>query len=131
MLDELKAKLVQDGFKETMLRAAHEVVYHQALADIISMIKHAAREEEPLLTAEERVDRALQRVTAGRDFTPEQREWLGYIREHLIENLTIAQDDLDLMPVFVQRGGAGRARRVFTPDVLKWLIEELNEAVAA
>jgi type I restriction enzyme R subunit len=59
-------------------------------------------------------------VTAGRDFTPEQREWLGYIREHLIENLTIAEDDLDLMPVFEQRGGLGRARWVFVPDELQW-----------
>jgi hypothetical protein len=34
------------------------VVRHAALADIISMVKYAAREEEPLLTAEERMARA-------------------------------------------------------------------------
>lgn len=131
VLDDLRAKLNLEGFPEQALREAHTIVHHAALADIISMVKHAAREEEPLLTAAQRVDRAVQRITAGRDFTAEQRQWLGYIREHLIENLTIAQDDFDLMPVFVKRGGSGRARRVFTPDMLKWLIEELNEAVAA
>jgi type I restriction enzyme R subunit len=131
VLDDLRTKLGMEGFPEPSLRAAHAAVHHAALADIISMVKHAAREEEPLLTAEQRVDRALERVSAGREFTTEQQEWLGYIREHLIENLTIAQDDLDLMPAFVQRGGSGRARRVFTADVLTWLIGELNEAVAA
>ena len=131
VLDDLRIKLNREGFPEISLRIAHAVVHHASLADIISMVKHAAREEEPLLTAETRVDHALARVTAGHDFTNEQREWLGYIREHLIANLTIAQDDLDLMPAFVQHGGVGRAQRVFKPDVLKWLIEELNEAVAA
>jgi hypothetical protein len=32
--------------------------YHKALVDIISMVKHAAREDEPLYTAEQRVTRA-------------------------------------------------------------------------
>ncbi|MHB9024027.1 MAG: type I restriction endonuclease subunit R [Armatimonadota bacterium] len=131
VLDDLRGKLALEGFQETALRDAHTEVYHKALADIISMIKHAARDEEPILTADERVDRALQRVTTGKPFTPEQREWLGYIREHLIHSLTISEDDFDLMPVFTDRGGLVRARRVFQADVLRWLVEELNEAVAA
>ena len=83
VLDELRTKLGIEGFSEPVLREAHKVVYHTALADIISMVKHAARQEEPLLTAEQRVDRALQRVTAGRYFNEPQREWFGYIRERL------------------------------------------------
>jgi type I restriction enzyme R subunit len=131
VLDDMRVKLGMEGFPEGALREAHKVVHHAALADIISMVKHAAREEEPLLTAEERVDRALWRVTADKEFTPEQREWLGYIREHLVTNLTIDERDLDVIPIFEQRGGLGRARKVFTHEVLKWLVEELNEAVAA
>jgi len=43
--------------------------YHKALVDIISMIKHAAKEGEPLLTAEERVERAFAKVVTGKTFT--------------------------------------------------------------
>ncbi|MEI6520272.1 MAG: type I restriction-modification enzyme R subunit C-terminal domain-containing protein [bacterium] len=130
VLDDLRIKLGMQGFPESALRDAHSEVYHIALADIISMVKHAAREEEPLLTAEQRVDKAMQQVTTGKTFSSEQQAWLGYIREHLVENLTIDINDLNLIPVFEQHGGLGRAQRVFQPDVLQWLIEELNEAVA-
>ena len=64
------------------------------------MIKHAARKEEPFFNVEERVARALGKVTQVKSFTDEQQVWLGYIREHLIQNLTIELDDFDMMPVF-------------------------------
>ncbi|NIO36978.1 hypothetical protein GTO27_04670, partial [Candidatus Bathyarchaeota archaeon] len=68
-------------YTETNLRRA----YKFALADIISIIKHAV-EDMPLMTAEERIDRALKNMKEGLTFTPEQEEWLGLIRSHLIEN---------------------------------------------
>ena len=104
--------------------------YHKALVDIISMVKHAAREQEALLTAEERVDRALQALRAGRTFTPEQEEWLEFIRRHLVVNLSIDRGDFEVLPVFTQRGGLGKARKVFGSE-LDELIRRLNEAVAA
>ena len=77
------------------------------------MVKHAARDQEPLLTAEERVDRAFQQITAGREFTDEQRQWLDRIRDHLIENLSIDREDFDDLPVFARDGGWGQANREF------------------
>ena len=53
------------------LQKAHEVHYHKALVDIISMIKHAAKAEEPLYTAGERVERAIEKVRH-----PPQSGWL-------------------------------------------------------
>ena len=117
-------------FNEETLRRAHDVHYHKALVDIISMVKHAAREQEALLTAEERVDRALQALRAGRTFTPEQEEWLEFIRRHLVVNLSIDRGDFEVLPVFTQRGGLGKARKVFGSE-LDELIRRLNEAVAA
>lgn len=117
-------------FSEETLRRAHDVHYHKALVDIISMVKHAAREQEALLTAEERVGRALQALRAGRTFTPEQEEWLEFIRRHLVVNLSIDRGDFEVLPVFTQRGGLGRARKVFGSQ-LDELIRRLNEAVAA
>ena len=37
-----------------ILQQAHRLRYQKALADLISKVKHAAREESPLLTADER-----------------------------------------------------------------------------
>jgi type I restriction enzyme, R subunit len=77
------------------------------------MVKHAARNAEPILTAEERVDRALQKIARNRSFNEEQQKWLALIREHLVKNLTIEEDDFDVVPIFEQFGGKGKARRVF------------------
>jgi type I restriction enzyme R subunit len=129
-LDELRQKLKENLYDEKTLSEAHKVVYRKALADIISMVKHAARDAEPILTAEERVDRAIQKISQNRSFNEEQGKWISLIREHLIQNLTIEEADFDGMPIFEQYGGKGKARRVFG-DRLPSLIEELNLAVAA
>ena len=130
-LSELKQKLAASAerFSVPNLQKAHEVCYHKALVDIISMIKHAAKDEEPLYTAGERVERAIEKVTAGKSFTPEQNQWLELIEAHLIENLTIDRQDFDLLPVFSLRGGLSQATRVFGGS-LDGLLVKLNEAIA-
>ena len=126
--DNLKS--APEQFTEVNLQKAYGITYHKALADIISMVKRAAKESALLLTAEERVDDALARVVADRNFTAEQETWLGFIRQHLIANLSIDQQDFDLVPVLSQRGGWGRANRVFAGD-LSALIDRLNEELVA
>ncbi|MGV8088102.1 MAG: type I restriction-modification enzyme R subunit C-terminal domain-containing protein [Methanomicrobiales archaeon] len=131
-LVELKTKLsaTKERFTVENLGKAHEMKYHRALIDLISMVKHAAREEEPLLTAEERVNRVFENIFAGNTFTPEQQQWLERIRAHLIENLSITQEDFDVIPLFSQHGGWGRANRVFEGH-LPELIQRCNEVIAA
>jgi type I restriction enzyme R subunit len=131
-LSELRRKLAAATQRFTLdnLQKAHQITYHKALVDIISMVKHAAREEEPLFTAEERVARAFAQVTAGRRFTPEQQQWLDRIRDHLIANLSIEPDDFNNVPVFFNAGGWGKAQRVF-PGELDNMIKQFNEALAA
>jgi len=130
VLENLRQKLARENFPEKELRKAHKLVYNKALADIISMVKHAAVKEAPLLSAEERVERALEKVTAGKTFNEEQQKWLAYIREHLVENLTIGMDDFDMMPVFERHGGMGMAREVFQ-DQLVTLLKDINFEIAA
>ncbi len=60
-LNDLRKKLVTNDFSEKELQKAHKLVYHKDLADIISMVKHAAKDEEPIFTAGERVDKALKK----------------------------------------------------------------------
>jgi type I restriction enzyme R subunit len=129
-LNELRNKLTRNDFSEDKLQKAHKLVYNKALADIISMVKHAARNDEPIFTAEERVDRALITIMANRSFDEEQVKWLGLIREHLVQNLTIELRDFEYLPIFERHGGLGRAKKVFK-DELEELVTKINYAVAA
>ena len=130
-LSELRKKLAATPERYTVenLQRAHELRYHKALVDIISMVKHAVREQEPLLTSEERVKLALAKVTLGKTFTREQQNWLDRIRDHLIENLSIDKEDFDTIPIFTRDGGWGKANKVFE-NQLEELLKEFNEAVA-
>jgi type I restriction enzyme, R subunit len=131
-LTELRRKLAvsPQRFTEENLRKAHEVCYHKALVDIISMVKHAADDQNPLLTAEERVAGAFKKVTAGKTFTSEQQQWLQMIEAHLIENLTIDREDFETLPVFTRAGGLSQATRIFAGR-LDEIVNALNEAIAA
>ena len=93
------------------------------------MIKHAAKNAEPLLTAEERVEMAFEKVTTGKSFTLEQAQWLQVIKAHLVENLTIDREDFNVLPLFMRRGGLSQATRVFAGQ-LDGLLVQLNEAIA-
>lgn len=131
-LKELRDKLAatKERFTPDLLQKAHAIHCRKSLVDIISMVKHAAEEQQPLLTAEERVERAFAKLTAGRTFTPEQQKWLDRIRLHLIQNLSIERDDFDTVPVFDDFGGWGRANKAFGGKLMD-LIAEVNAAVAA
>lgn len=129
-LNELREKLARNHFPEKELQKAHKLVHNKSLADIISIVKHAAKEQEPILSAEERVDKALEKVKTGKAFDEEQLNWLGLIREHLVKNLTIEMDDFEYAPIFERQGGRMKARKIFR-DNLEPLIEEINYAIAA
>lgn len=83
-----------------------------------------------MITAELRVDRALERIKAGRSFTPEQEKWLDLIRRNLIENLPREEEDIECLSIFT-REGASRARldRIFGGK-LGEMIQEMNAAIA-
>jgi type I restriction enzyme R subunit len=132
-LSELRQRLAYSPFRFTMdnLQKAHELRYSKALVDIISMVKHAADEEQPLLTAAERVDLAFAKVTRGKTFTPDQQQWLDRIRQHMQQNLSVERDDFEDIPIFANAGGWGAARKVFGNGKLDTLLRELNEAIAA
>lgn len=100
------------------------------MVDIISMIKNADDRTNPLLTAEERVDRAIEALKREHTFTAEQLEWLNYIRQHLVVNLAIEKDNFDLVPVLERHGGLAKARKIFGND-LDQIIEEINYKLVA
>ena len=130
-LEELRQKLRRHSFGEETLRRARRAVGLPELADIISQVKHAANGQAPLLSAQERVERAFEQVTGGQAWNEEQRKWLGRIREHLVENLSVSLQDFDAFPIFDDYGGRGRMERIFTQPVLLKLVEDFNMALAA
>jgi type I restriction enzyme R subunit len=131
-LAELRNKLAMapERFTVELLQKAHAIRYDKALADIIGMVKHAARNEEPLTTAAERVERALEKIRRGQQFSEEQEKWLDRIRAHLTENLSIDREDFEAIPVLAAAGGWKPADQAFEGK-LDRLLNSLNEAVAA
>ena len=129
-LKEINDLLKQNDFKVETLQKIYGSVYHKSLVDIISIIKHAVKEDEELLTSEERVTRAINKLKEEIDFSPEQEKWLELIKNHLIENLTIDKDDFELLPVFTRKGGISVAKRIFN-GIFDTIISRLNELIAA
>lgn len=123
-------KEAPEHFTEANLERAHQVANQKALVDIISMVKHAALDTAPLLTAEERVEAAMQKVSAGRELSAEQRAWLDRIELHLVENLSIDRDDFSLVPVLSDHGGWGNANKSFDGQ-LSELLADVNRELAA
>lgn len=127
-LRELRVALRQAQFPEERVREAVSIAKHKALADVISMVKNAADEAKPLLTAEERVSAAISQVTGGMELTTEQHGWLELIRQRLVADLAIEPDDFELHPLD-ERGGFARANKAFGGS-LKELLSRLNWAIA-
>jgi len=121
-LADLRKKLASrpERFTEENLRRA----YQNELADIISIIRHAAK-GEPLMDATERVDRAIASVKHGKTFNPEQEKWLELIRDHLIRNIVVDRSDFQVIP-FSRRGGWDKANAVFGGQLVQ-LIQRIDE----
>lgn len=104
------------------------------LTDIVALVRFALRQEDELTPFPEQVegrfsDWLAQQESQRRRFTDEQRGWLEDIRDHIASSFGIETDDFQDVP-FAQRGGLGKAYRVFGED-LNELLDELNEVLVA
>lgn len=127
-LNELRHKMKKSQFKEQELQKAHKIVYGKALADIISMVKHATAQSD-ILSASERVERAMGTFMNGKTFTEDEIKWLELVREHLTENLTIDVEDFEYAPIFERVGGKSKAKKILGDLVV--LVDRLNELIAS
>jgi len=104
------------------------------LVDVIALVRHAIDPDSPLVpvgvTVEQRYEQWLAgQAEAGVEFTPEQRQWLDAIKDHIASSLSIDQNSFDDVP-FSQMGGLGRAYELFG-EKLNGILAELNEGLAA
>ncbi|MDR3577204.1 MAG: type I restriction-modification enzyme R subunit C-terminal domain-containing protein [Anaerolineaceae bacterium] len=98
------------------------------LADLVSLVRHAALDEE-LEPYSERVQRRYQGWlgTSGKQFSPAQRWWLDEIARSIGINLSVSLDDLNYAN-FQGQGGQVAAQKIFGADLAP-LLEELNTAL--
>lgn len=120
VLNDLRTALIKSDpqFTVERLQKAYERKTRKAMVDIISMVKHAVRNQERLLTAEERVDHAVIRLKRIHNFTYEQHAWIDRIKEHLISHLAIDRADFELIPLLQRAGGWSVADRAFGGQLL-------------
>ena len=129
VLRELRTELLKNHFPEALLKKAAQLVHKKHLPDIISLIKNAAKNEE-LMEVNERIEKAINTLFGNKTLTDEQSAWIQYIKEHLIQNLTLDKEDFELSPILEKHGGWGKFRKVFQEEA-ETIIKELNAAIAA
>ena len=96
------------------------------LTNIVSLVRFAIGSVDILEPFSEDVNRKFNNWLEKQEgrFTPEQKEWLKMIKEHITTSLTINIDAFELSP-FNQKGGAIKAYQLFGQE-LNNVIEELN-----
>jgi type I restriction enzyme R subunit len=106
----------------------------RGLADLVALVRHAIRPDEPVAPVAERVEERYaawlaDKAKAGLKFTPDQQKWLDAIKDHIASALAIEQADFADVP-FIHMGGLGKVHQLFG-DRLPKLLEEMNERLAA
>jgi len=106
----------------------------QIITDLVSLIRHTLRPDEPLTPFAEVVRQRYaewrdQQAAAGVTFNDEQTKWLDKIAEHIATSLAIEMDDFH-DGWFGQRGNLGRAHDIFG-DRLQVIIADMNKALTA
>jgi type I restriction enzyme R subunit len=99
------------------------------LTNIVSLVRFALGKVDVLEPFGDSVnyrfnDWFIKQEVLGKRFTPEQKEWLNMIKEHIATSLSVGIDDFENVP-FNQKGGAVKAYQLFGQELNK-ILEELN-----
>jgi type I restriction enzyme R subunit len=99
------------------------------LTNIVSLVRFAVGSVNVLEPFDDVVNRRFTEWLAGQEklgkrFTPEQKEWLNMIKEHIATSLSVGLEDFENVP-FNQKGGAVKAYQLFGQELNK-MLEELN-----
>jgi type I restriction enzyme R subunit len=105
----------------------------RVLTDIITLVRFASGQTDIIEPFPETVEKRFEdwlsdQQKTGRNFSPEQKEWLTMIKNHISTSLSIGLDDLEETPFF-ERGGPVRASQVFGSE-LDSVLEEMNTVLA-
>ncbi|MCK8827629.1 type I restriction-modification system endonuclease [Natroniella acetigena] len=125
VLKELKLELDKHGFNETNLNTAwKEAKNEEIIADIISFIRQEALGVS-LMSHEERIEQAMEKVKGIKDWKKVQLNWLERIEKQLKEETVIDKESFDQEP-FKSKGGYRRINKIFAGK-LDNVLELINE----
>jgi len=126
-LRALKLELDAMGYSETALRTAWQDARNEDIAaSIVGFIRQAAI-GDPLVPYAERVESAMRRILASRQWTDPQRRWLRRVGEQLQHEIVVDREALDQEP-FRADGGFMRLNRVFGGK-LESVLSDIGEEV--
>jgi type I restriction enzyme R subunit len=127
-LKELRLLLDAAGFSETNLQVAwREMTNEDIAASIIGFIRQAAL-GDALVPYGDRVDKAMKRILASRNWTVPQRKWLERIGQQLKTEVIVDRDAFDRGAFKAQGGGFERLNRTFDGR-LEAILVDINEAL--
>ena len=95
--------------------------------DLIPLIRFAIGESNFLEPFSVTVNRNFEEWLTGKNFTPEQHEWLKLIRDHIATSLDIRMEDFEYAP-FAELGNGAKVYQLFgngLDNILKDLTEKL------
>jgi type I restriction enzyme, R subunit len=131
-LRELKQELDKLGYSEAALRRAWADTKNEDIAaSIVGFIRQAAI-GDALIPYHERVQGAVRRILASRNWTDIQRRWLKRIGEQLEREIVVDRSALDDEP-FRADGGFNRLNKIFNGNmeaILSNIQEEVWRAAA-
>lgn len=123
-LRELKIALDQYGFNEAGLQTAwREMTNEDIAADIISFIRQKAL-GDALISHEERIKKAMQKMYSLRPWSKLQRKWLERIEAQLIKETVVDKDAFNREP-FKGQGGFDKINKIFGGE-LDQVLDEIN-----
>ncbi len=107
----------------------------EQLTEVVSLVRFALGQEALLEPFADRVEQRFnlwigREKKAGRDYTPEQLDWLRAIAGFIVANAEIAPRDFMEAPGLADRGGIVQARAVFGTG-LNDVLDELQGALVA
>lgn len=128
-LKDIAGELDENGFSENALRAAYGRTRNADIAaHIIGFIRQAAI-GDPLVPYTSRVDNAVSKIEAARDWTKTQRQWLRRLGRALKEQ-PIGDPALLNEGAFAQQGGFDVINQAFD-NQLETVLQDLNDAIWA
>jgi len=123
-LKELRLQLDDEGFNSYLLNKAYKAAKNEDIAaDIISYIRSHAIGSS-LISHEERIKNAVDRIRNQQEWNKIQSKWLDRFEKQLIAESILQKEDLDKSP-FSDAGGYRRLNKVFNNE-LDDLITKIN-----
>jgi len=129
-LRQLRVALDQQGYSEKSLQTAWRDTRNEDIAaDIISFIRKQAL-GDPLISREERIQRAMKKIYDMKVWSKVQKDWLRRIEKQLLQESVLGPDPEQAFEVepFKSKGGYKVLNRIFDGDIDK-IVMTINKSL--